>query len=181
MSDATLLSMHDARDAEDQRLLEAGEYMRLLESYYGVIVDRCRARVPAQDALDVAANVVVRLLAELKRGRRYAVPFRVVVHGVVSWKIREHFEPAKYRSVELDERLAAADPFAGLEDDLDFAVDIERLLDGLPARAGEVARLRIVEELPPEEIAARLGIDRNAVDQAWHRAKRVLVERVAVT
>jgi RNA polymerase sigma factor (sigma-70 family) len=181
MPDATLSSMSDARDAEDTRLLEEGSYGRLVESYYGVIVQRCQARVRAQDALDVAAEVAVRLLAELKRGRRYSVPFRVVVHGVIGWKIKEHFEPARYTSVELDERLSVADPFAGFEDDLDFALDIERLLDGLPARAGEVARLRIVEELAPEEIAERLALDRNAVDQAWHRAKRVLVERVAVT
>ena len=32
--------MHDARDAEDTRLLEAGEYGLLVEGYYGVILDR---------------------------------------------------------------------------------------------------------------------------------------------
>ena len=29
--------MHDARDAEDTRLLEAGEFSLLVESYYGVM------------------------------------------------------------------------------------------------------------------------------------------------
>ncbi len=28
--------MHDARDAEDTRLLEAGEFSLLVESYYGI-------------------------------------------------------------------------------------------------------------------------------------------------
>ena len=37
--------MHDARDAEDTRLLESGEYAALVESYYGVMLDRCRVRV----------------------------------------------------------------------------------------------------------------------------------------
>src|SRR5438034_7078883 len=84
--------MHDARDAEDKRLLEAGEYARLVESYYGVIVKRCQARTKSDgDAFDVAADVVIRLLGELKSGKRYGVPFRVVVHKLIGWKLAEHF------------------------------------------------------------------------------------------
>jgi RNA polymerase sigma factor (sigma-70 family) len=50
--------MHDARDAEDTRLLESGEYAALVESYYGVILDRCRIKVRREDdAIDVAAEV----------------------------------------------------------------------------------------------------------------------------
>jgi RNA polymerase sigma factor (sigma-70 family) len=179
MSEVTLPSMGDARDAEDTRLLEEGNHQQLLESYYGTIIDRCRSRAPALDAIDVAGDVAVRLLSELKRGRRYAVPFRVVVHMVTTWKIKEYYQPARWKEVELDEHLAADDPLRGLEDDLDFDLDLTRLLDGLPARARDVAELRIRDELKPTEIAARLGIDRNAVDQAWHRATKILLERVA--
>src|SRR5262245_33196574 len=98
--------MSDARDAEDARLLESGEHAQLVENYYGVIIDRCRARIPAQDALDVAASVVVRLLDELRRRSGYPVPFRVVVHMVTSWKINEYYEPAKFRNVPIDDLLA---------------------------------------------------------------------------
>ena len=74
--------MHDARDAEDQRRLKAGEYSALVESYYGVILDRCRVKVwPEDQAIAVGAEVAIRLLSELKRGRRYRVPFRVVCAG----------------------------------------------------------------------------------------------------
>src|SRR6266571_3705991 len=98
--------MHDARDAEDKRLLEAGEWASLLESYYGVIVKRCQARTRDDgEALDVAAEVVVRLLAELKAGKRYEVPFRVVVHKVVGWKLAEHFAGRPIEA-ELGEELA---------------------------------------------------------------------------
>jgi hypothetical protein len=76
--------MHDARDAEDTRLLAAGEYSALVESYYGVMLDRCRTRVwPEPDGIAVAAEVAIRLLSELERGRRHLVPFRVVVHKVI--------------------------------------------------------------------------------------------------
>ena len=171
--------MHDAREAEDRRLLENGEHQQLVEGYYGVIVERCQARVPAQDALDVAANVVLRLLDELKRGKTYpGTPYRVVVHMVIGWKIKEHFAPDRWRDAELDERLMRELPLEGLEDDLDFALDLPWLLDGLAERERQVAELRIGEELSPAEIAERLGITRNNVDQAWNRAKSRLRERL---
>src|SRR5919201_3190096 len=97
--------MHDARDAEDKRLLEAGEYARLVESYYGVIVKRCQARTNSDgEAFDVAADVVIRLLGELKAGKRYGVPFRVVVHKVIGWKLAEHFA-GRSRDAELGDDL----------------------------------------------------------------------------
>ena len=170
---------HDERDAEDARLVANGDHQALWEHYLGVVVDRCRARVPAHDAEDVAANVALRILEELDRGRVYRYPFRVIVHMVTTWKIKEHFEPKKWTSVELDERLASDDPFRDLENDLDFATDIDRLLEGLAPREREVATLRIVHDLSPGEIASHLGITRNNVDQAWNRAKGKLVERMA--
>ena len=59
-------SMHDACNAEDNRLLAAGDFALLIEGYYGLIVDRCRVSTRSEaDALDVASAVVVRLLGEL--------------------------------------------------------------------------------------------------------------------
>ena len=170
---------HHERDAEDARLLANGDLQTLWEHYLGVVFDRCRARLPAHDADDVAANVALRILEELDRGRVYRYPFRVIVHMVTTWKIKEHFEPKKWTAVELDERLASDDPFRDLENDLDFATDVDRLLEGLAPREREVAILRIVHDLSPGEIASRLGITRNNVDQAWNRAKGKLVERMA--
>src|ERR671925_627744 len=116
MAELTTSLMHDARDAEDKRLLEAGAYARLVESYYGVIVKRCQARTKSDgDAFDVAADV---------------------------------------------------------------QQDLMSLLDGLPEREREVAGLRIVAGLEPAVIATKLGISRNNVDQAWHRAKQKLRERL---
>src|SRR3954463_15977915 len=150
--------MQDARDAEDKRLLEAGEYARLVETYYGVIVKRCQARTKSDGAaFDVAADVVIRLLGELKGGKRYAVPFRVVVHKVIGWKLAEHFA-GRSRATELGDEIA---------DDSREIVDERRdlmcLLEGLPQREREVAALRIVDGLEPAAIAAKLGISRNNV------------------
>src|SRR5947207_5450992 len=137
--------MHDARDAEDKRLLEAGEYARLVASYYGVIVKRCQARTKGHtDAFDVAADVVIRLLGELKAGKRYAVPFRVVVHKVIGWKLAEHFA-GRSRDAELGDDVLAENPY----ESADEQQDLMTLLDGLPQREREVAGLRIVARLDP--------------------------------
>src|SRR3990170_6677764 len=95
--------MHDARDAEDTRLLAAGEYSALVENYYETIIQRCRVRCRTEDhALDCAQAVAVRLLSELKRGRRYSVRYRVVVHKVIEWTTKGFYERGRAILVELD-------------------------------------------------------------------------------
>jgi RNA polymerase sigma factor (sigma-70 family) len=168
-------SMHDARDAEDTRLLAAGEFARLVEGYYGLILGRCRARVWDEgEAIGVAADVVLRLLSELKRGRTYPVPFRVVVNQVVTWKLKEHFARPPVAEVELGDEPAGEDPIAAFESDYDLLA----LLDGLPPRERDVVWLRVGRGLGPEQIAETLGVTRNNVDQIWHRAARKLRERL---
>jgi RNA polymerase sigma factor (sigma-70 family) len=145
------------------------EQTELLARWYPVVRTRCRLSVWDGAADDVAQNVMERLLRELRRGKTYAVPYRVVVHNVVRWKIKEHFEGRSYEA-ELDEALAGGDPFEELEgEDL-----VRSFVARLPERQREVAELRLLERLEIPEIAARLGIERNAVDQAWHNAKAKL-------
>jgi RNA polymerase sigma factor (sigma-70 family) len=174
VAELTTSSMHDARDAEDKRLLDAGEYAKLVEAYYGVIVKRCQARTRNDgEAFDVASEVVIRLLGELKGGKRYSVPFRVVVHKIVGWKLAEHFAN-RSKDVELDDNLAGDGDYGVVEE----RRDLMALLEDLPEREREVAALRILSGLEPDAIAAQLGVRRNNVDQAWHRAKRKLRERL---
>src|SRR3954452_19381486 len=69
--------MHDARDADDQRLLEAGDYKLLLAGYFTPVRDRCFFRLGTRDAGDEAAQLVfLRLLGELRKGKTYPTPFR---------------------------------------------------------------------------------------------------------
>lgn len=163
--------MHDARDAEDTRLLEAGEIKALLESYYGVIIRRCRAKVHDGRALDVANEVVVRLLSELERGRRYRVPFRVVVHQVTSWKIKEHFAGGPVADVGLEEwtREASSEGTRPIEE-LMAGHGFDALLEGLTALEQQVVRFHYGDDLDFGEIAERLGKEPNAVHQIHYRA-----------
>ena len=91
----TSLSMHDARDAEDKRLLEAGEIELLLAGWYETIVGRCVAQMRGPVGHDVAQAVCERLWRELKRGKHRdgAWPFRVIVHKVIEFTCRGWYEP----------------------------------------------------------------------------------------
>lgn len=150
------------------------EQIELLATWYPVVVERCRVNIRHEaDAYDVAHNVMERLLAELRRGKTYAVPYPVVVHNVIRWKIKEHFT-GRPLEAELDEALAAPDAFERFEADHDFLL----LLEGLPPREYEVLDLLLRERLDIDRIAARLGIERNAVDQALFRARKKLRKRL---
>lgn len=157
--------MHHARDAEDTRLLELGDHARLLAAYYPVILERCRLRLADPDAYEVAHRVVDRLFGELARGRTYTVPYRVVVFMVTEWKLKEFFTGAREDFLPESWEPTAPDPYEPFEQ----RFDIEVLLAGLPERPRQAFTLRYLDGLDIDEIAVRLGIERNAVDQALHR------------
>jgi RNA polymerase sigma factor (sigma-70 family) len=162
--------MAHARDAEDIQLLEAGKHGDLLTAYYPVVLERLRLRLPEPDAYEVAQRVFERLLRELTRGRTYAVPFRVVVHKVVEWKLKEFWQGRRDVSLPEDWDNEGPDPFREVEEEQ----DLRALFGDLPERARQVAELRWLEGLEIDEIARRLELDRNAVDQALHRARAAL-------
>jgi RNA polymerase sigma factor (sigma-70 family) len=168
--------MHDARDVEDKRLLEAGEHKLLLAGYFHAVRERCFLRLRDRDAGDEAAqHVFERLAVELARGRAYAVPFRVVVHMVTEWTLRG-FYPAVKRDDSLPEGWDPEAPDAF--ERVDARLDLDLLLAGLPERQRQVAELLYREGLSHEQIAERLGLKRNAVDQALHNAHRTLAEKL---
>jgi hypothetical protein len=61
--------MHDARDEEDKRLLDAGQTALLLAGWYETIVARSVARMRGPAGNDVAQAVCERLWRELKAGK----------------------------------------------------------------------------------------------------------------
>lgn len=141
MSALTALRMRDARDAEDARLLSSGDHETLLATYLDAIVGRCFAAIRSADADDVAQNVIERLWRELEDGRTYDVPFRVVVHNVIGWKIKEYF--AKRRGDAPLEEADGEDPHDGYGE-WETIQDLASLIAELPERQQEVARLRFL-------------------------------------
>jgi RNA polymerase sigma factor (sigma-70 family) len=153
-------------DDADARHLADGEIAWLLARYEPAVRARCIARLRGDAAAeDVAQNVMLRLLAEFHRGRRWeGLPFRVVVHQVTSWTLSDHFAGRPTDAPLPDGwELGAEDP--ALE-----RVGLRELFAELPERARRVCELRYLLGLEIEEIASRLEMTRNAVDQALHRA-----------
>jgi tetratricopeptide (TPR) repeat protein len=177
--------MHDARDAEDKRLLEAGEHAALLRGYYETIILRCRVRCRTEDdALECAQSVAVRLLSELKRGKRYPVPFRVVVHKVIEWTTKGFYERGRAVLVELEDDLfGAGNPFADVETRYALERALAALADAVAidpeARRPHFRRMVVLDQLGRHEAAAgeratwlRLFGDHAAADRLADLAQR---------
>jgi RNA polymerase sigma factor (sigma-70 family) len=166
--------MRDARDALDRELLARDEIDELLAGYVDTAFARCRARLGGHGD-DAAQAVCERLWRELKQGKHRdgRVPFRVVVHKVIDWVCAGMTGTTPGRDLELED-WDGPDP-GDLEDDVVARLDMEAFVASLPPGDGEVARLRILRGREIEEIAAELGMKRNAVDQALHRVRTRLV------
>jgi DNA-directed RNA polymerase specialized sigma24 family protein len=171
-------AMHDARDAEDTRLLAAGEHKLLVAGYFHWVRERCFVRLRDPDAADEAAQrVFVRLLGELRDGKTYRVPYRVVVLMVTEWTIKGQY-PAPKSDAELPADFDgwAPDDYAAWEAEHDLGL----LLADLPPVQRSVAEAIYRDGLAPREAAERLEMKPNAVHQALHNAHRNLRPKLHV-
>ena len=167
---------HD--DARDAQLCADGDIAALLAAYDHVILSRCIARLRGgSDSEDVAQNVRLRLLDEFRRGKRYTVPYRVVVHKVIDWTLGDYFA-GRRTDVPLPEGWEP--PVDGGADAVVSRYYLADLLGELPGRSREVAEARYLRGLEHDEIAAELQITRNNVDQALHRVHARLRETILV-
>lgn len=168
--------MHDARDAEDKRLLETKEHTQLLENYVYLVQEWTAVRVRDRHAAaEVVQRVFLRLASELAAGKSYRVPYRVVVWSVVKWTARGYEWTAKDGATLPDDWDAVApDGYEEWEAEHDLGIWIA----DLPDREREVLDLLHREGLSPAQVAEQLGIKRNAVDQAAHRGHRKVAEKL---
>ena len=166
--------MHDARDAEDKRLLEAGDHKTLLAGYFDQVVGRCYLRLRNEDAAHEAAQeIFLRLWRELRAGKTWTgLPFRVVV-----WQVTHYTLRGFYAGVKTDAELP--DQFEGESADDAYAEwETENVLGSyfaeLPDGQRVVCELRYLEGLEQSEIAERLEIEPNAVYQRLFNAHKKL-------
>jgi DNA-directed RNA polymerase specialized sigma24 family protein len=166
--------MRDARDAEDKRLLDAGEIELLLAGWYETIVGRCVARMRGPVGHDVAQAVCERLWRELKQGRHRdgLLPFRVIVHQVIGWTCGGWYEAGWSENGLIEIDGPTPDPTG----DVDTELGLEQFVGSLPPADAEVARLWLLEKLDPDQIARELDKKPNAVYQALSRIRARLRE-----
>jgi RNA polymerase sigma factor (sigma-70 family) len=157
------------------RPLRRRDLGRFLGELEPTIIGRCIAELRGHlDADDVAQDVKVRLWTELRKGKTYSVPFRVVVHNVVRWTLKATTRAARRmcRSPTTGIRPTRATASRLLDRDAVLSV-LDELDEGTTR---QVMELRYIVRLEIDEIAERLGMTRNAVDQALHRGHRKLRE-----
>ena len=169
------------QDARDDRLMQEGRHSELLAAYYPVIVARLRMRVPDGVAYDVAHDAMVRLLDELRRGKVYACPFRVVAHQVAIYCLGDHRVAERDRpDTPLPPDALVWETEAADDGAVDAVVEDDWLayqLRSLTPHDRRIAAMYFGMEMPIAEIADAVGVSRNAVDQALFRAKRHLKAR----
>jgi len=167
--------MRDARDAEDNRLLESGEIDLLLAGWTETIVARCVSKMRGPVGHDVAQVVCLRLWRELKDGKHRdgRWPFRVIVHKVIGFICAGWYEKgwSELELIEIDG--PTADDFTG---DVELQLTLEEFVASLPPGDGEVAQLWLLEGLEYDQIGARLDKKPNALYQARSRINQRLRE-----
>ena len=175
MSELTHPSMRDARDAEDDRLLESGEIELLLAGWTETIVARCVARMRGPVGHDVAQAVCLRLWRELKDGKHRdgRWPFRVIVHQVIGYVCSGWYEKGWGENEWIEIDGPTPDDFTS---DVELQLSLEAFVATLPPGDGEVARLWLIEGLGYDQIAERLGKLPNALYQARSRINARLRE-----
>lgn len=163
--------MYDENDAEDARLIARGEFERLLAKYLPAIRQRCRARLGA-DAEDATQDVLLHLFRDLRSGRRYRHPFRVIVHMRTTWTIREYLQSQGRRPPYVPIDRLDLPGSRGIE--VDDHRYLRQVLDQLPPGERRAVELVWICGMGIDEAAEMCDMTRNALDQALHRARRRL-------
>lgn len=173
----TLAPDRTARDDEDARLLEAGDHAALLAAYYPTILLRLRTRrLPLDEAEEVRQRVVEHLLRELRSGKKFQVPFRVIVHQRTTWTLLDYYKERQQQPGELVDEQAVDSP---ARERVEANLDFERLIEDLPPRERQAVVLRWQHGLDVPEIGEVLGMKANAVHQALFRAHEKLRKSLA--
>jgi RNA polymerase sigma-70 factor (ECF subfamily) len=154
---------------------------------YGLARRLTRSEADAQDVLQETFLAVYRGLASFRGASRFSTwLYRVATNAALMQRRRQ----SRRRTAPLDDYLPrfdengqhAAGPaelrVASLADEiLDRKLLAERAREGLerlPDMYRDAFVLRDLEELPTDEVAELLGIDRSAVRQRVHRARLML-------
>ncbi len=136
---------------------------------------------------EAASDIVQDVYAEVLQGDTWktardpkAFVLRIVYCRAVNWVNRQKIVPI--HPLPDYEGLSFADFGPDAFDRLSGREELEAVLEilaDMPARCRQVIMMRRVEELPPREIARRLGIDMVTVRRHMARAISILAQRLA--
>lgn len=182
-----LIQKQDSRDEDDphgRSSAEAALYEQYARRVYFLALSQLR--VP-EDAEDVRTETLLRVIKALRQGQvrsRDSLPSFVIgtTLNVIRESIRHKYKTAQVAEQEI-ERAASNSPedfFLNPETKL----AIEQVIQRLKSREQAFLRMYYYEELPPDEIARRLGIKEERLRLIKSRALkrfRELYERLLKT
>jgi RNA polymerase sigma-70 factor (ECF subfamily) len=127
-------------------------------------------------AEDAVAEAFTRAFARWARVAEHPSPTAWVIRTALNvyrswWRRLRRERPS-------DELTAVAEPGSDGTDQSDSYLYIRRLVANLPRRQREVLALRVLADMPAEEVAAVLGIEAATVHVHLHRAVSALRRRV---
>lgn len=161
-------------EIRDRRLLADHDLETLLAVQYERMGEFARLhRLSDQERQDVVQQAIMRHWRELQAGRTYDdVPLRVVARKLVQWAVLDLIGESRRRrehEYPLPDgwEIGVEDPTPGL-DEYDMKARMAVLTEG----ERRVASMMYLEGMTHDEIAMSLGMTRNAVDQALHRARK---------
>ena len=156
-------------DAHDHRALLAA-LVPLLQAFY-----RRRMRDSAEDVEDLVQET---LIAVHTRRNTYDPdrPFGAWLFAIARYKMIDHFRRRRLTcQIEDVEHILIAE---GFEEASLARMDIDRLLDALPAKQAVAIRDTRLDGLSIQEAASRSGIGESDVKVSIHRGLRALAARV---
>jgi len=115
--------------------------------------------VRESDRDDVLQAALLRLVAELRRGKTYGgLPFRVVAHQVLGWAIADHHEAAA-AAARRDGAVPGTDVADPVDDlaEVDVRLTVDAVIAALPEGDRVPMRLRYVEGCEYRRDRRRLG------------------------
>lgn len=106
-----------------------------------------------------------------------ARPFAAWVIGIARQRMAEHFRKQARQSVTFSSEVldSVQDAYCKLQPEVDDRlVALKYCVEGLSDRHRRMIRLRYDQQMSPEDIAAKIGAQRNAVNVMIHRVRKAL-------
>lgn len=173
---------------EAERRTRSADFNRLAQQHkdavYRQMLRVCGNREDAEDVLIEALLKAHRNLDALQAQEAFRVWLGRIA-GRVCWQLRrrEALRPVLQLSALEEDESSPVDPSPSVEDQVSAAemkAIFHAALDSLPAEYRAVYELRGIEELSGEATAERLGVTVAAMKSRWHRARKLLRERLDV-
>lgn len=158
---------------------DEGAYRRLLNALRLLLVGYYGRRMSAATKADMEDLVQETLLALHSRRSTYdrTRPFTAWFFSIARYKLIDHHRGRGSRmmaEIELDDHIES--DFS--DDALTARMDVERLLEALPARQRDMIRLVKIEGQSVADTASRTGQSESAVKVGIHRGLKALSERL---